>query len=60
MANPWAGCSLSTASTVHSASDNDGQALMSPSLDDHSRCYLGEIPPVKTGASHGPPGTTRS
>jgi hypothetical protein len=32
MAKPWVGRSLTTASTVHSASDNDGPALMSQSV----------------------------
>src|SRR5215471_957754 len=32
MAKPWVGCSLISASTVHSASDSDGPAFMNPSV----------------------------
>ena len=34
MANPCVGPSLTTASTVHSGSDNVGHALMGPSLEE--------------------------
>src|SRR6516164_8097818 len=34
MAKPCVGCSLTTASTVHSGSDNVGAVLMGPSLEE--------------------------